>query len=1033
MASGLSGAGAVRLLDALFGRSIMVDKQLRVVLIVGLLFGSVTSILAQEKVTISALEKFARGAEKTEPEKAPPVKKAEPGKRVAVPAAKATSAELAKMLSRAEALLNKGNFAPAREVALKIDDQRAGLAAADQARLDKVLWGVDRGLKARDEGILDRVSKEFAATKGPTERMSDAERTLAKYTKLNKIKIEKDKAMAQDYIKAGVAMTYNERDYDQAIEFFKKAIVLDPNAQGAKDGIKQAKFLKGDKGAVEAARYEQWIPEADVRLQAAKQKLRVAISKGNQLYADKEYEDALKEYRRAQTFIPFLETQTDVSKEQQELDAAIAQAGAAYKEYQKELAVIQEKETRAKLKQNLEQKRKEQFRKKAEMVDQVIELVQSKRFQEAHNLAKEMDYQDPADPTAGILMDDIARTRHPYEMARYKRKSELELLKVISETHKKAIPYSDPVVFPELKVWNEIIDVRKPVSYPTLERAHSEEEKAVYASLDKPVEIDFADTPLPDVVSFIRDVRGINIALDRTALAEDLNPVTLKMKDVPLARALREILDPFEMGYAVEGNVVRIAKKSKLEKYELRVYDVRDLLLNFEDADSGTGDLTLGSTSSNNGSSGNSSSGNNGNDDDDDGGESISSRVESLALLISQTVRPETWQRVGVIGGPSENNWNDGDDDGGFGGDDEFGFGQEDEFGFEEGGEGVAQQGRGRILSRGGNPGDMIVLQTPEVHAEIEELLKALRRSMNIQVQIDARFLTVSDTWLKDVGFEFSSFTSSQDAFTVDASGNVVQRAQTAIFSPSVGTPGPTLDADGNIGIGLGDSLNIPFIGSGTIPNEPFGLNVFFSVFDDFGFTGYLKAIQSTDQSQVLAAPRVTLTNAQQGYITVGTQTNYVASFSAEGDIATPDIQTIDDSVSLDVRPIVSADRKYVFLELQPRITTVIDIQTFDFGSQVQSDGDSQGLATTTRIQLPVQAQETVETTVMVPDRGVLTIGGLTTLSETQIQRGVPVLSKIPILKRLFSNDRKSRSRRNLMILVRPRIIIMEEEKESQL
>ena len=73
---------------------------------------------------------------------------------------------------------------------------------------------------------------------------------------------------------------------------------------------------------------------------------------------------------------------------------------------------------------------------------------------------------------------------------------------------------------------------------------------------------------------------------------------------------------------------------------------------------------------------------------------------------------------------------------------------------------------------------------------------------------------------------------------------------------------------------------------------------------------------------------------------------------------------------------------------------------------------------------------QTFETTVCVPDRGVLMVGGLTRHQIAEIERGVPILNKIPILKRLFSSEGKSNTRSMLLILVRPQIIIVEEEEE---
>ncbi len=59
-------------------------------------------------------------------------------------------------------------------------------------------------------------------------------------------------------------------------------------------------------------------------------------------------------------------------------------------------------------------------------------------------------------------------------------------------------------------------------------------------------------------------------------------------------------------------------------------------------------------------------------------------------------------------------------------------------------------------------------------------------------------------------------------------------------------------------------------------------------------------------------------------------------------------------------------------------------------------------------------------------------IGGLGKSSETKSSSGTPILSKIPIIKRLFSSnkiDRDIAAAGNLIILIKPTILIREEEE----
>jgi type II secretory pathway component GspD/PulD (secretin) len=69
---------------------------------------------------------------------------------------------------------------------------------------------------------------------------------------------------------------------------------------------------------------------------------------------------------------------------------------------------------------------------------------------------------------------------------------------------------------------------------------------------------------------------------------------------------------------------------------------------------------------------------------------------------------------------------------------------------------------------------------------------------------------------------------------------------------------------------------------------------------------------------------------------------------------------------------------------------------------------------------------------VNVPDGGTLLLGGQRISAEILKEAGVPVLSKIPLLGRLFSNRTKVKDHKILLILVKPTIILQEErEKEA--
>ncbi|MBM3968809.1 MAG: type II and III secretion system protein [Planctomycetes bacterium] len=98
-------------------------------------------------------------------------------------------------------------------------------------------------------------------------------------------------------------------------------------------------------------------------------------------------------------------------------------------------------------------------------------------------------------------------------------------------------------------------------------------------------------------------------------------------------------------------------------------------------------------------------------------------------------------------------------------------------------------------------------------------------------------------------------------------------------------------------------------------------------------------------------------------------------------------------------------------------------------GQQGQGGFQAAGAGEIT-VQQPVVSQTNILTTVAVPDGGTVLLGGVKRLSESRNMAGVPILNKIPYLSRLFKNTGVGRETQSLMMMVTPRIVILEEEEE---
>jgi type IV pilus secretin PilQ/predicted competence protein len=82
--------------------------------------------------------------------------------------------------------------------------------------------------------------------------------------------------------------------------------------------------------------------------------------------------------------------------------------------------------------------------------------------------------------------------------------------------------------------------------------------------LGTPISLDFKDGDLQDIFRLFADISGLNVVVNPGVSGK----VTLKLNEVPWGRALELILKTNSLGCVLEGNVIRIARLSELEKEE---------------------------------------------------------------------------------------------------------------------------------------------------------------------------------------------------------------------------------------------------------------------------------------------------------------------------------------------------------------------------------------------------------------------------------------------------------------------------------
>jgi general secretion pathway protein D len=737
------------------------------------------------------------------------------------------------------------------------------------------------------------------------------------------------------------------------------------------------------------------------------------------------------------------------------------------------------------------------------LIEEYNTLVNEQRFPEAEAVAKK----------AGQLAPDNAVVRQLLAQSRIIRRLDAQksidagrqggFLDVAEDVERSGRPFAGPIEFPATKEWQDLTKSRAERLAEGRSRATAAE-LAIKGKLDEKVKPSFREQPLAAVLDALSKEAGVAIHLDMVGLDQEAvrsdTPVTLSLdQPISLKSALKLLLEPLQLGYVVRDEVLKVTSP-RLVRGEIYAitYPVADLVLpipNFTSdglgisgalrdgyqqaaqrnslavqvgpAPAGLGPALGGADATLNAGSLAQFQG---------GGPPATGSMPSIPFgpptvgggqanfqplidLIQSTVAADTWDAVGGQGAirPFETN-----------------------------------------LS-------LVVSQTQEVHDQIADLLEQLRRLQDLQVTIEVRFITLADTFFERIGVDFdfniqtgvnqplnmtaipTQDNGSTSPFALGIPATQGGRSQTIGLDNS-GNPGVALSpfADpallGGIGgqPGMGGQFqprnffSIPFrqnsFGAATVPQLP-GLpdpaasaaNFGFAILSDIEAYFLIQAAQGNTRSNVMQAPKVTLFNGQQAFVSDTRQRPFVtAVIPVVGDFSAaqqPVITVLNEGTAVNVQAVVSNDRRFVRLTLVPFFSQIGRVEEFQFegsrstkskssdeksGNDVEGAGVNglvgltTGQASTrelemqsngTTIQLPEFLFTTVTTTVSVPDGGTVLLGGIKRLREGRNEFGVPILSKIPYINRLFKNVGLGRTTDSLMLMVTPRIIIQEEEE----
>ncbi len=697
-------------------------------------------------------------------------------------------------------------------------------------------------------------------------------------------------------------------------------------------------------------------------------------------------------------------------------------------------------------KELLKAKSAEQLKQKnlAQLMKQFNDLYARAKYSEAELVALKVKELDPDNPmaTGAIQMAKSHRNLSKYESN--KANKEDVFMEALQQTDDvgPAEAVSQGIAFTKDEERLKTIRGRKSLE-GVLPSHETDAERNIKRKLMETACLSFTNKTLREAIDYVRGVHGINIFVDEPALA-DRNitldaPVTIKLDHIALKSGLKLLLRTVHLTYVVADDVLKITTEDQARgKTQRRVYQVPDLviavenygqvgttpvpdlgMLNVNQAMSAPTSPMTGMTSMQGGqgvgapSGGSMANPNSGFAADPSGNpvqvtkQRSHTHEDMLIKLITSTVEPRSW----------------------------------------------ADQGGPGTIDFHPLTNALIINQTPDIQDQIQDLLNALRRLIDQEVAVEVKFISIAEDFFERIGVNFNMniVNKSRQALNLQpelTSGQFAQPGYINLLQPSnllSGlTPAGTLTNDLNIPITNSTYAQAipPFGGYPGVPGFG-GLTLGLAFLSDIQVFLFMEAVQGDYRSNVMQAPKLTLFNGQTASLSVTDFQFFTLGVNITnggfGQLIYNPLTTMAPlGTQLFMQAVISGDRRFVRLSLQPSMTNLVngEVNLFPVVTPIFPlfDGTATGqpVVFTQFVQQPHITRVFVQTTVAVPDGGTVLMGGLKRLSEGRNEFGPPVIGKIPYLSRLFRNIGYGRSAESLLIMVTPRIIIQAEEEEKQ-
>lgn len=314
---------------------------------------------------------------------------------------------------------------------------------------------------------------------------------------------------------------------------------------------------------------------------------------------------------------------------------------------------------------------------------------------------------------------------------------------------------------------------------------------------------------------------------------------------------------------------------------------------------------------------------------------------------------------------------------------------REAEGGGSGGGGGSGRSGRSSGFSVFADEGlnALVVRGEPSMLQEAEMIISQLdvRRA---QVMIEAAIVEISDDLGQDLGVQFALGDESGSSTPVIGTnfnnvGRSIGDVLSAILSQSAITP-----AVGGVTIGAGQRNR-----------------------DGVTWGVLLQALSTSAAANLLSTPSIITLDNQESEIIVGQNVPFrTGQQGTTGDGLSNPFTTIerrDIGLTLKVTPTISADGL---------VRLVVEQTTESIGDSIENASDI------------ITNKREIKTTVLADDGETIVLGGLINEDFRINTSKVPLLGDIPVLGRLFSSTSESRIKRNLLVFLRPTIMLGKEE-----